>query len=125
MEAVLYVIDLRRCTDFYRHVAGLDIHQAGDGFCLLGGAGMTMTLVQVPDNIAIGIEVGDPPERRSATPIKLVFPVSDIGATRVLAEQWGGGIDAVDAQWQWAGTIRCDGVDPEGNVLQVSQESSP
>jgi predicted enzyme related to lactoylglutathione lyase len=125
MEAVLYVVNMPRCVAFYRFVLDLKLDRAEDGFCVLSAPGTTLTLVQVPDHIAIGIQIGDPPERRSDTPIKLVFGVADIDATRVLAAQWGGYIDGADAQWQWAGTPRCDGVDPEGNVLQVSQGATP
>lgn len=121
MEAVAYVVDLPRCAGFYRSVLGLQVRDAADGHCALQGDGATLTLVQAPDHIAIGIRLADPPARRSDTPIKLVFAVADIAATRELAAQWGGQIDPVDAEWQWAGSIRCDGVDPEGNVLQVSE----
>jgi predicted enzyme related to lactoylglutathione lyase len=120
MEAVAYVVNLRRCVDFYRVVLSLEILETGDGFCRLAGCGTELTLVQVPDHIAIGIQLEDPPRRRADTPIKLVFPVADIAAARALAGQMGGRIDPPQEQWHWAGTVRCDGVDPEGNVLQVS-----
>lgn len=124
MEAVAYVVDLPRCVGFYRSVLGLQVRDAADGFCILDGNGATLTLVQVPDHIAIGITIStqtaNPPERRSDTPIKLIFTVADIAATRALAAQWGGLVDPVEAEWEWTGTTRCDGIDPEGNVFQVS-----
>ena len=125
MEAVAYVVDLPRCVGFYRSALGLQVREAADGFCILVGDGVALTLVQVPDHIAIGIPITDPPERRSETPIKLVFPVSDIAATRALAAQWGGQVDPAEDEWTWAGTTRCDAIAPEGNVLQLSAPRLP
>lgn len=120
MEAVTYVVGLARCTAFYAEVLGLVVHETGDGFCVLQAAGATLTLVQVPAEIAAEIAIDDPVERREQTPIKLVFPVADIAHARSLAPRFGGLIDPVEAQWSWHGTDRCDGIDPEGNVIQVS-----
>lgn len=120
MDAVTYAIDMPRCIDFYRAVLGLEVRQAGDGFCILAHDGSTLTLVQVPDHIAIGFRPSNPPARRADTPVKLVFSVASISATRAVAEQWGGQVDPAEAEWEWAGTTRCDGIDPEGNVFQVS-----
>lgn len=120
MEAVAYVVGLARCTAFYAEVLGLVVRESGDGFCVLQAAGGTLTLVQVPAEIAAEIAIEDPVERREQTPIKLVFPVVDIAHARSLAPRCGGLIDPVEAQWSWHGTERCDGIDPEGNVIQVS-----
>jgi catechol 2,3-dioxygenase-like lactoylglutathione lyase family enzyme len=119
MEAVIYVVDLERCVDFYAQVLGLVLREKSDGSCILDGQGLTLNMVQVPEAIAAEVELQDPPERREETPIKLVFEVADIASVRASAPAWGGSIDPVDAEWPWLGSVRCDGVDPEGNVLQV------
>lgn len=120
MEAVTYVLDLSRSASFYSQVLGLVVRESGDGYCVMDGPGGTLTLVRVPEELAAGIDLADPPERREQTPIKVVFPVTDIAGTRALALSFGGVIDPVDAEWHWQGSVRCDGQDPEGNVLQVS-----
>lgn len=120
MEAVIYVVDLERCLAFYSQVLGLVLRARSDGSCIVDGQGLTLNLVQVPEAIAREIDLREPPERRQETPIKLVFAVADITSVRASAPAWGGSIDPVEAQWPWLGSVRCDGVDPEGNVLQVS-----
>ena len=58
--------------------------------------------------------------RLEETPVKLVFPVADRGASRTCAEL-GGAIDPVESEWQFDGVTVCDAYDPEGNVLQFRE----
>lgn len=122
MEAVTYVVDLPRCVGFYAEVLGLQVRESGAGYCILDGASGTLTLVRIPEAIAAQIDIEVPPQRREQTPIKLIFPIPDISRARELATRFGGVIDPVP--WQWHGSDRCDGMDPEGNVLQVSSALS-
>jgi hypothetical protein len=52
-------------------------------------------------------------------PIKLVFAVDSIEALRPLLVEWGGLVDPPDTQWTFRSGTHCDGIDPEGNVVQL------
>jgi hypothetical protein len=62
-----------------------------------------------------------PPVRRSEAAIKLVFFVPSILSARESAAAFGGSLNAADKQWSFNGFTVCDGLDPEGNVIQVRQ----
>jgi hypothetical protein len=70
---------------------------------------------------AAQIEVPDPPTRRDLSPIKLGFRVRQIEDLRPVFESLGGRLDAGTAAWEFYGFARLDGVDPEGNVVQLLQ----
>jgi hypothetical protein len=57
------------------------------------------------------IELSLPARRRTEVPIKLAFPVGSIDDVRVRAGAFGG-------------LRRCDGVDPEENVIQLLDAGS-
>jgi predicted enzyme related to lactoylglutathione lyase len=62
-----------------------------------------------------------PPERRTETPIKLVFATDRIARVRERAAALGGALSPPEHEWVWNGQRSCDGHDPEGNVLQFRQ----
>jgi hypothetical protein len=84
-----------------------------------------LTLVRTPDRIAVTIVVTEPPSRRESVPIKLAFAVDSIDALRPVFVQWGGLVDPSATQWAFRGRTHCDGVDPEGNVLQLVEPIVP
>ena len=76
-----------------------------------------VTLVETAD---ARVETSPAP-RRSATAIKLVVEVADIDdATRAIVA-CGGRIDPADRAWTFRGMTHRDGIDPEGNVVQLVQ----
>ncbi len=120
-SAVIYVIDLPRMGAFYEQCFGLVPVETADSHMVLESGAWLLTLVRAPSRIADTIAITDPPSRRTDAPIKPVFAVRSIAATRATAAPLGGHIDPVDTQWQFRGSLRCDGIDPEGNVLQLRQ----
>lgn len=122
LSAVVYAGDLDRVTDFYAAVIGLTVDERADGFAVLVGAGLELTVVAIPDECAD--VVASPPARREDTPIKVVFTVERIATSRAVAAAQGGVIDDPDREWEFRGLRRCDGHDPEGNVFQVAERVS-
>jgi predicted enzyme related to lactoylglutathione lyase len=121
--AVVYAKDPTAVSEFYQRVAGLGVEDADQDFVMLGGSHLQVAVVRIPDHLAETIEIAVPAARREDTAIKLVIPVASLAEAREAAESAGGVIDPPDREWSFAGCLRCDGHDPEGNVIQAVQES--
>jgi predicted enzyme related to lactoylglutathione lyase len=119
--AVLYVTHLDRMSAFYQQCFGFEAADGADDFCILESDGWTLSLVVVPDEIAATIHLSVPPRRRDGTPIKLAFEVGTIDDLRSVVHQLGGQVDPGATEWDFRGVRHCDGVDPEGNVIQLLQ----
>ena len=114
-EAVVYVWDLERMTAFYEGCVGLRPAESGRGYRGLTSDDWTLWLVAGDSPQAS--RGSSPTPRRSATPIKLVFGVPSIAEAGARAADLGGSIDG--RHWKFDGVHRRDGVDPEGNVIQL------
>jgi predicted enzyme related to lactoylglutathione lyase len=121
---VLYVKDLRRMRYFYQAAFSMVVVDQADDCCVLESEVLTMSLVAAPERISAGITLSDPPSRRENVPIKLAFGVDSLEDLRPVLAELGGGVDPLQTQWSFRGGIHCDGVDPEGNVLQLVQPIS-
>lgn len=119
--AVIFAKDLKRLARFYEQVMGLNRQQEAVDHVLLAGSGFELVIHAIPARIAAGIVISAPPERRSETPIKLFFNVASLQAARETAQRLGGEIVADEQGWLIRGARVCDGLDPEGNVLQLRQ----
>jgi predicted enzyme related to lactoylglutathione lyase len=117
--AVLYVKDLDRMRSFYEACFRMEVADDADGYCVLESEPLALSLVRVPEQIAATIVVSVPPARREEVPIKLAFTVDSIDVLRTLFAEFGGVVDPATSQWEFRGGMHCDGVDPEGNVLQL------
>jgi predicted enzyme related to lactoylglutathione lyase len=122
--AVLYAKDFRRLAEFYRRVAGLQEREAADDFICLESNAFQLVVLQIPVHIAETITIEIPPRRPESTPIKLVFFVASVEAGRVAARENGGELNPPEREWSFQGDKVCDGVDPEGNVFQLRQQSA-
>ena len=121
--AVLYAKDISRVSAFYERVAELRISHTEADHVVLESRALQLVVVAIPQHIASSVRIESPPARREDTPIKLVLPVSSIGAARELAAQHGGQLNPEDRQWEFHGSPVCDGHDPEGNVFQLRQNA--
>ncbi len=116
--AVIYVTSLESMSRFYAELFGLRAAESADGYCVLVSDSVKLSLVAAPDARRT-MPLERPPRRRVNTPIKLAFEVADIALARATAASLGGQIDASAAEWSFGGLTHCDGVDPEGNVIQL------
>ncbi|MCX2862912.1 hypothetical protein OOZ63_13830 [Paucibacter sp. PLA-PC-4] len=119
--AVIFAKDLQRLARFYEQVIGLSRQQEAADHVLLAGSGFELVIHAIPARIAADIVITTPPERRSETPIKLFFNIASLQVARESAQRLGGDIVADEQGWLIRGARVCDGLDPEGNVLQLRQ----
>lgn len=116
---VIYVKDLDRMAAFYQQCLGLQALDGADGHRVLQSDAWTLSLVRTADEIGAAIDISVPARRRAEVPIKPGFAVRSIGEIRATAGAFGGQIDPPGAEWTFRGLRHCDGVDPEGNVIQL------
>jgi predicted enzyme related to lactoylglutathione lyase len=119
--AVLYVKQLDRMRSFYELCFGFEASDQAEDYCLLDSDRWTLSLVVIPPDVAATIHVSAPPRRRDAAPIKLAFHVANIDGLRPVVAGTGGQIDPGTTAWDFQGFRHCDGVDPEGNVIQLRE----
>jgi predicted enzyme related to lactoylglutathione lyase len=104
---------------FYSQCFGLQQVSSGEGYCVLESDLWSVSLVSAQEEIAAAIQIGTPPTRRTNASVKLAFEVLSLEDTREVAASLGGQIDPATTQWSHLGVIHCDGIDPEGNVIQL------
>jgi catechol 2,3-dioxygenase-like lactoylglutathione lyase family enzyme len=119
--AVLYAKNLATVQAFYQGVLTLEVEHTQRDHVILASRALQLVIFKVPEPIASTIEIADPPRRRSETPIKLVFEVANIAASRESARSLGGELYPAEREWTYQGYRVCDGQDPEGNVVQFRQ----
>jgi predicted enzyme related to lactoylglutathione lyase len=119
--AVLYVKDLSRMRSFYQGCFRMEVMDEAQDYCVLESRQWTLSLVSVPEPVASTIVLSAPPARRADVPIKLAYVVDDIESLRPRFAELGGVVDPSGTLWEFRGSLRLDGVDPEGNVLQLVQ----
>jgi predicted enzyme related to lactoylglutathione lyase len=120
--AVVYVKDLPRMRTFYEKCFSLAAAApANDEFCVLTSVDWELSLVAVPEAVAVKLVVSDPPERRTETPLKLAFDVGSIEELRPILMVHGGQPGPAESAWEFRGHWYLDCLDPEGNVVQLRQ----
>lgn len=119
--AVLYAKNLAKISEFYTQVCTLPVVQSASDYVVLESADYQLVILSIPVTIAAAITVATPPVRREGTPIKLVFFVENLGATRKLAADLGGQLNPAEREWSFQDWTVCDGHDPEGNVVQFRE----
>lgn len=77
---------------------------------------------RIPPDIAAGISIGSPPQKRENTALKFFFTADSLAAARATAARLGGEVFA--ERWRGPGFIVCNAMDPEGNVFQVREGMS-
>lgn len=119
--AVVFARDIDRLASFYEALVPMRrIHAEKDHIVLDSGA-VELVIHGIPKRIADAIAIGDPPQAREATPIKLFFQVDSLAAVRAQAPALGGRLSPPSKEWEARGFRACDGVDPEGNVVQFRE----
>jgi catechol 2,3-dioxygenase-like lactoylglutathione lyase family enzyme len=119
-RVILFVKDMQRMLAFYEGTLGLVV-EPGDHdpaeFVTLRAGSCELALHLIPERWARDIHIADPPEARESTPIKITFVAADVEAARV--ELTAGGARMGEVR-RFPPRVSCDGVDPEGNVFQIS-----
>ena len=121
--AVIYAKNIDRIAAFYSAVVGLREEARDKDHIVLGSPGFQLVVLQTPGEIASQIDIIVPPQRRSMAAIKLVFFVRSITKVRTSVAEFGGVMNSPDKEWSFQGMIVCDGLDPEGNVIQFREQA--
>jgi predicted enzyme related to lactoylglutathione lyase len=121
--AVLYAKDINRVADFYAAVLGLKQADRDAEHVVLESTAFQLVVLQIPSRIASTLQIAVPPVRRADAAVKLVFFVPSIADVRGTAEARGGVVNAAGKEWLFKGWRVCDGVDPEGNVVQFREHA--
>jgi len=114
-QVVLFAKDVDRLRSFYEGVLGLTMIEESPGWCRLDAGGCVLALHAL--SAAYAGEIADPPHAREDSYLKLCFHTDDVDAARAALVERGVAMRDVHR----FGTVAfCDGLDPEGNVFQVT-----
>src|SRR5262245_56238695 len=111
---IVFTEDVSRLGAFYAQVLGLDVIEESEGWVRLDAGGCALALHAISGPRAGGVGVGP---RRVDGYLKVAFYAADVAAERARLVAAGARMDEVKT----FGEINlCDGLDPDGNVFQIS-----
>jgi catechol 2,3-dioxygenase-like lactoylglutathione lyase family enzyme len=115
-QIILFVHDAARMQAFYAQLGLVVVDgDADDGFVRMrdpaGGAVLALHFTKV---------IGPPSGPRVDTALKPCFQVDDVDVARAALTGYGATMRDVH---RWNTIAFCDGVDPEGNIFQVTTRS--
>ncbi len=113
-RVILFVDEIGRMTDFYTNVIGLVVKSNSDGFVVLYAGAIELALHQLPELYADPEGAG---AAREDSYFKLVFHSDDVAGERESLTARGVRMREIV---RYDGIEFCDGLDPEGNVIQIS-----
>jgi catechol 2,3-dioxygenase-like lactoylglutathione lyase family enzyme len=119
--AVLFAKSLDRIAEFYAAVLGLNEANRDDEHIVLESPGFQLVVHRIIGDGATTAESGEPSLRRATAAFKPVFFVPRIATVRHLSQAHGGVMEPAEMEWSFNGIPVCDGVDPEGNVIQFRE----
>ena len=115
-QAILFVDDVEGMRDFYVDLFELRVILEEPGWIRLasGGAVLALHALRRPDGAS---RPASPPAPRTDTAIKLCFRVEDVDRERARLVAAGVAMREIH---RYSEVTFCDGVDPEGNVFQLT-----
>jgi len=133
-NAMIFVKDFPRMSAFYRQMLRLEPVNTEwtDRWALFETGGADFALHAIPPEALgdgdAGVHarandelVAAPGQKpRETSPVKLTFTVDDVRAERARLEALG--IPVIQRPWQEP-DVACDGVDPEGNIFQITRSA--
>ena len=121
--AVIFAADQARLAKFYEALTGM-VPQVSDAqHTVLESESFQLVLHALRGEPSVSSSSGEPPPAREDTYIKPFFPVASLAEARAKAASLGGRLKPESAEWEARGFRAVDGVDPEGNVIQVRQDA--
>ncbi len=120
---VLFAKNLDRVATFYSVVLGLTEANRADDHILLESPGFQLVVHRITAGTSAGAGITGPPARRAMAAFKPVFFVPSISRLRRIVETQGGVMEPADQEWSFNGGTVCDGLDPEGNVIQFREHA--
>jgi predicted enzyme related to lactoylglutathione lyase len=120
----LFVKDLPTVAAFYSTALDMKVLVSDEHHARLDCLGFELVVHQIPRQIADGIAIERPPQRRTTGAIRLDYPVRDVAESRKRARSLGGDIDEAPPSWADRNAAFFFGYDPEGNQFGVSQQGA-
>lgn len=115
---VIFASEPSRLARFYAAVTGMAIVLADEGLIVMeSGAFQLLIHALAGEPVPEG-----PAAAREDSYIKPFFPVASLAETRERAATLGGVLRPASQEWEARGFRACEGVDPEGNVIQFRQD---
>ena len=112
---ILFVDDIKKTTDFYENIIGLElIGELSDEFVSFDAGGSQLCLHQIPSQY---IDTSNKYEAREDSYTKIVFSSSNVEADR--GELIAKGVRMKEII-KFDSIVICDGCDCEGNIFQLS-----
>ena len=122
-RTILFVKDMRTMSLFYRDQLGLAaVDESGSDWKVYQAGAIEFALHEVPEPWRSDINIEDPPEARYTVPVKLVFFVENVREARAELEARGVEFSDDGPGNEPVELVRCDLVDPEGNIVQLTSE---
>ena len=117
---VLWVSDLNHQTEFYAALLAAPISSAGPEFAEVSDGQNSVLIHLLPAQYRSSIFAGEVAEVREEVAIKPVFMVSDIDGARLRVEKYRVRFGSETNVYGDIAYLDC--IDPEGNVIQLSQQ---
>lgn len=111
---ILFTEDVSRLRAFYASILELDVLEESEGWVRLDAGGCALALHAIHGPRAGGESLGP---RRADSYLKVAFYAADVAAERARLVAAGARMDEVKT---FGAISLCDGLDPDGNVFQIS-----
>jgi len=122
---ILFALDVPKLAAFYQEALGLvplESEHPSEEWMELEAGGARLAFHRIPSPWRDDLEIADSPEARHGSPHKPMFHVDDLeAACDELAARGVGRVGSDETQPPGV-RVRCDFVDPEGNVFQLTSE---
>lgn len=122
--AVLFAENVEQVAAFYSGVLGLNQADRDSDHILLESPGFQLVVHRLVGEGQAASDSRPAPVRRATAAFKPVFFVPSIARLRDAATTHGGVIESSEHEWSFNGVTVCDGLDPEGNVVQFREIAS-
>lgn len=123
--SVIFTHDKERLARFYRAVTGWAVTQVDAHITVLRSASAELVIHAIPpeyappvSELASGAAL---PAPREDSYVKPFFIVDSIAAAREAAGGAGGALRPAESEWSGRGFRACEGMDCDGNVIQVRE----
>lgn len=126
---VIFTHDKERLARFYQGVTGWAVTHVDAHITVLRSASCELVIHNIPpeyapppdEGRASGAAADAAPAPREDAYLKPFFPVDSIAHARERARALGGALREAGAEWEGRGFRACEGVDADGNVIQVRE----
>lgn len=112
-QTILFVDDVPRMQAFYGGTLGLPVTSEEPGWVQLDAGAVVFALHAIPRGPALP----EPAPERADANLKLCFHVDDVDGERGRLVAAGVRMREIH---RYGGIAFCDGVDPEGNIFQIT-----